>query len=61
MPIYVYQCTTCDEIIEANQPFDDDPLVTCPNCGLDKLKRKIQSVSIKFIGNGFYINDNKKE
>lgn len=60
MPIYTYQCDSCGETIEKYQPFDSEPLTKCPNCELDKLKRKIQPVVVKFTGNGFYQTDNRE-
>lgn len=58
MPIYVYACSACGKALEVVQSFDDEPLKTCPDCGME-LRRKIQKASVKFVGNGFYINDKK--
>lgn len=44
--------------------MSDEPLSTCPECGSERFKRKVpKSVSVAFVGAGFYVNDSgsKKE
>jgi len=63
MPTYSYTCASCCQSIEAFQKISDEPLVSCPSCGQDTLKRGIGggSVSFRFQGSGFYLTDYKKK
>lgn len=54
MPFYEYQCQTCQFETEVMQSINADPLVTCQECGEDKLRRKIFAAGMIFKGNGFY-------
>lgn len=56
MPMYEYQCQSCEERLEAIQKFSDPPYTHCPKCGGD-LKKLISSPAIQFKGSGFYITD----
>ena len=56
MPIYEYQCTSCNERHEIIQRFSDAPLTHCPKCGGD-MKKLISSPAIQFKGSGFYKTD----
>jgi len=41
MPTYNYKCTKCDHKFEIIQRMSDDPLITCPECEEDELKKVI--------------------
>ena len=42
MPLYDYQCSKCEHIVEdAYQSIFEDPLVECPNCKENQLCRII--------------------
>ena len=56
MPIYTYQCQSCDNVTEKRQSFSDDPLTTCEACSGD-LRRLIHPAGIVFKGSGFYNTD----
>ena len=58
MPIYVYNCASCNSDIEKRQGFNDAPLTTCEACGGD-LRRVLQPVGIIFKGSGFYVTDSR--
>lgn len=61
MPIYEYQCQNCGYLFEELQTMSEAPLVTCPDCGKDTLKKLIGSGGgIIFKGSGFYQTDYKK-
>jgi putative FmdB family regulatory protein len=61
MPTYDYECRSCGHTTEVFQNISDEPLVTCPSCGKDELKRLISAgVGIIFKGSGFYVTDSKK-
>ncbi len=49
MPTYSYKCESCEHEIEAVQKIRDEPLIHCPACDEDTLRRKISK------GNGFIL------
>ena len=58
MPTYEYACKSCDERLEVQQKFTDDPLTDCPACsGL--LRKVFGNVGIAFKGSGFYKTDSR--
>lgn len=58
MPIYLYQCQSCDEKHEVLQKFSDPPLNICPSCGDGGVQKLFTpEVGLSFKGNGFYITD----
>lgn len=59
MPIYEYECTACGQQLEKIQKMSDDPLVTCPACGADQLRKKISAVGFQLKGTGWYATDFK--
>ena len=61
MPIYEYQCTDCNEHIERLQKINDNPLIECPACHHDTLKRKISAAGFRLKGAGWYETDFKKD
>lgn len=61
MPTYDYKCTLCGHILEDFQPMSAAPLVKCPQCGKDGLKRVFSTgAGMIFKGQGFYLTDYKK-
>lgn len=61
MPTYDYSCQECGYKFEEIQSIKADPLVTCPNCHKNALKRHWgKGAGLIFKGNGFYITDYKK-
>ena len=62
MPVYQYECETCNSQYEIKQKFSDDPLAACltPECQ-GTPQRVINPVGIVFKGSGFYINDSKNK
>jgi len=59
MPVYEYQCKKCHYRFELKQSFNDDSIVTCPQCA-SKAKRIFSPVPIIFKGSGFYTTDAKQ-
>jgi putative FmdB family regulatory protein len=53
MPVYEYECPTCNKIIEVQQRISDDPLSTCPDCG-GKVKKLVSMSSFQLKGGGWY-------
>jgi putative FmdB family regulatory protein len=60
MPVYEYQCESCERIIEKVQKFSDPPLIQCEECG-GPLKKIISPPALVFKGSGFYITDYAKK
>jgi putative FmdB family regulatory protein len=63
MPTYDYSCEGCGAKLEISQKITDAPLSTCPECHGETLKRGIGGghATFRFMGDGFYITDYKKE
>ncbi len=59
MPIYQYSCKSCDHALEALQKMSDQPLLTCPECGEDALKKQLTAAAFKLKGTGWYETDFK--
>ena len=56
MPLYDYECTSCQHIFELKQSFQDDPVGTCPKCK-SNARRKFVAVPVIYKGSGFYTTD----
>ncbi len=59
MPIYEYQCESCDHQMEALQKMSDAPLTDCPECGKASLKKLISAAGFRLKGSGWYESDFK--
>jgi putative FmdB family regulatory protein len=54
MPIYVYQCQTCETVTEVIQKMSDPPLVKCDEEGCDgKLEKQLTTANPQFRGAGW--------
>lgn len=60
MPLYEYQCESCEHRFERIQKFSDPPVETCPSCG-GTVKKLLSSPAIQFKGSGWYITDYAKK
>jgi putative FmdB family regulatory protein len=56
MPLYEYECTSCEHRFELIQRFSDPPAHACPKCG-SPVKKLLSSPAIQFKGSGWYITD----
>ena len=59
MPIYEYQCVSCEHELEALQKISDDPLKDCPSCKTPNLKKRISAAGFRLKGGGWYETDFK--
>ena len=59
MPIYEYQCESCNHELEALQKLSDAPLANCPACGKASLKKQISAAGFRLAGGGWYETDFK--
>jgi putative FmdB family regulatory protein len=61
MPIYEYVCNQCGHQLEALQKLSDAPLLECPACEKEALKKKISAPGFRLSGSGWYETDFKSE
>jgi|TARA_R110002153_G_scaffold5546_8_gene25811 putative FmdB family regulatory protein len=55
MPTYSYKCNKCKHGFEVLQKMSEDPLVNCPECKEDELKKVIQvSGGFQLKGKGWF-------
>jgi putative FmdB family regulatory protein len=59
MPIYEYRCEACGHTFETLQKVSDSPLVRCPACGKDALKKLVSVSAFRLKGGGWYETDFK--
>ena len=59
MPIYTYRCDNCGVQFDRRQHFDDPPLIRCPECNKEALRKVYLPVGIVFKGSGFYATDHR--
>lgn len=59
MPIYEYQCESCNHELEALQKLSEPALVDCPVCGKASLKKQISAAGFRLAGGGWYETDFK--
>ena len=59
MPIYEYACVSCDHHLEALQKISEDPLVFCPECGEESLRKMVSAAAFVLKGSGWYETDFK--
>ena len=58
MPLYEYQCESCNNRFEKIQKSYSDPAPeACPKCGKGPVRKLISSPAIQFKGTGWYITD----
>ena len=61
MPIYEYQCQECGFQLDKLQKVTDAPLLTCPECNSDSLKRLVSAAGFRLKGSGWYETDFKTD
>lgn len=60
MPLYDYQCSKCNHVVEIRHGFNDSYGEPCPACG-GELQRVFNPAPIVFKGSGFYVTDSRKK
>lgn len=53
MPVYEYQCQSCQHEFEARQKFSDPPLTECPVCK-GEVRKQISRTGFALKGGGWY-------
>jgi putative FmdB family regulatory protein len=56
MPLYEYQCESCQKVTERIQKYSDPLMEICPACG-GTVKKLLSSPAFQFKGTGWYITD----
>lgn len=56
MPLYEYECLSCDKRSEVIQSFNDPPLNECPLCG-GEVRKLLSAPAFQFKGTGWYVTD----
>ena len=59
MPIYEYQCESCNKQLEVIQKISAAPLTDCPECARPSLRKKISAAAFRLKGSGWYETDFK--
>ena len=54
MPLYDYQCASCDHRMEVLQKISAAPLTDCPACQAPAFKRLLSVPGFRLRGNGWY-------
>ena len=59
MPIYGYECTSCEHTFDVLQKMSDPRLVDCPDCGEANLRKQLSAPKFRLKGKGWYETDFK--
>ena len=54
MPLNQYECQSCGYRHEALQKINAAPLITCPTCNSDSLKKQLFATGFVLKGGGWY-------
>jgi putative FmdB family regulatory protein len=57
MPIYAYRCSACGHAQDHLQKISDDPLHTCPACGVAAYAKQVTAAGFQLKGSGWYVTD----
>ncbi len=60
MPLYDYQCSKCQHVVEVRHGFNDSYAEGCPKCA-GEMRRVINPAPVIFKGSGFYVTDSRKK
>jgi len=59
MPIYGYNCKSCEHSFDALQKMSDPKLVDCPECSEPSLRKLLSAPKFRLKGKGWYETDFK--
>jgi putative FmdB family regulatory protein len=59
MPIYGYNCRSCEHSFDALQKMSDPVLEDCPECGAASLRKLLSAPKFRLKGKGWYETDFK--
>ncbi|HEY0232799.1 MAG TPA: FmdB family zinc ribbon protein [Dokdonella sp.] len=61
MPIYDFECRSCNARFERLQKLSDPDPTVCPECGKETIKRRLTAPAFRLAGSGWYETDFKKD
>ncbi|HEU4881381.1 MAG TPA: FmdB family zinc ribbon protein [Longimicrobium sp.] len=61
MPTYEYRCPECGNEFEKFGKMSDPPVMECPQCGAEAIRKISGGAGLVFKGSGFYITDYRGE
>ena len=53
MPIYAYKCESCGHTKDVLQKISDEPLNSCPQCGIDRFRKQVTADGFQLKGLGW--------
>ncbi len=59
MPIYGYECSSCEHTFDVLQKMSEPRLVDCPECGESSLRKQLSAPKFRLKGKGWYETDFK--
>ncbi len=59
MPIYEFECTSCDIRFDRLQKLSDPDPTDCPECAQPKVRRRLTAPAFRLAGSGWYETDFK--
>lgn len=59
MPIYGFQCQSCNHEFEVMQKISDPAPSACPACGAAEVRKQLNAAGFQLKGNGWYATDFK--
>lgn len=61
MPIYEYQCTSCNHHFDLMQKISDEPVRQCPVCYKNSVVKLVSAAGFQLKGSGWYATDFKNK
>src|SRR6516225_10175906 len=61
MPIYEFECAACGTRFDRLQKLSDPDPTVCPNCGAERVSRRLTAPAFRLSGSGWYETDFKKD
>lgn len=61
MPIYEFECAACGNRFDRLQKLSDPDPTACPNCGAERVSRRLTAPAFRLSGSGWYETDFKKD
>ena len=59
MPIYDFQCTSCNHKAEVMRKISAASVDVCPSCGKETFAKQVSAPSFQLTGSGWYATDFK--
>jgi len=60
VPVYTYQCASCNHEFDFFQHYSDDVLTVCPDCETPTLRKTYTPTPVHYKGEGWYVKDKYK-